>query len=304
MLSHIAPIFIAAIFVFSHGFTVAFGHDLNGTVLKARATSNSSWPELQDLLDGNQRFRDRINAEHPGLFKELSTGQHPGVLYLGCVDSRVSDGGVFDSLPGQIFATRNIANQFHSEDVSALSTVAYGVKHLGVKHILVMGHYGCGGVSAAITSAHTTKEKRGFFEPFQGYNVHRPDLTGSRQRLQDPQASQQPEDTGEAAINTWIEPVIELYLSSNRSEIVALREANAGKTTVDAPDVTDLGFRALIEENVKVSVANLVAEPTIASRGNFSNAKREEAEQIYVHGWVYDVANGEITNLNITQGPF
>jgi len=272
MRSAISTIFIGVALVLSYAITAAFGHN---TALEARANPNTS--QLQDLLAGNQRFRNYINFLHPGLFKHLSTGQHPGVLYLGCVDSRVSEGTVFDALPGTIFATRNIANQFHSDDISALSTLAYGVNHLdSVQHILVMGHYGCGGVSAAITSANQTTVTSDVLP-----------------RAAPPDAQETP---GDAAIDQWIEPITQIYLTSNRSEIVALRKENAGKSPIPAPALTNPGFRALVEENVKASVANIVADPTISTRENQDLA-------IYVHGWVYDIANGKITDLKVDVGP-
>jgi carbonic anhydrase len=105
------------------------------------------------LLEGNQHWVEHMNELHPGMFEQLSHGQSPDFLWIGCSDSRVPANEVTEALPGSIFVQRNIANQVLHTDSNLLSVVYYAVKVLHVKHIIVCGHYGCGGVQAAMGHA-------------------------------------------------------------------------------------------------------------------------------------------------------
>lgn len=105
---------------------------------------------IQELLDGNIKWSQEMEERFPGMFKELSEGQHPKFLWIGCSDSRVPATEVTNALPGSIFVQRNIANMVVQTDVNLLSVVYYAIKALKVKHIIVCGHYGCGGVQAAM----------------------------------------------------------------------------------------------------------------------------------------------------------
>lgn len=104
------------------------------------------------LLDGNRRFALSKQFEDPEYFKKLSLGQKPEYLWIGCSDSRVPANEVTSTESGQIFVHRNIANLVVHTDLNVLSVVEYAVMVLGVKHVIVCGHYGCGGVRAAMTS--------------------------------------------------------------------------------------------------------------------------------------------------------
>lgn len=106
----------------------------------------------QELLDGNARFVAETLAEDPNYFKELAKGQKPRALWIGCADSRVPANQVTGMRPGEVFVHRNIANLVVHTDINMLSVLQYSVEVLEVPHIIVCGHYGCGGVSAALTN--------------------------------------------------------------------------------------------------------------------------------------------------------
>jgi carbonic anhydrase len=106
----------------------------------------------QKLIDGNRRYSLERKFEDPEYFKKLSLGQKPDYLWIGCSDSRVPANEVTSTDAGEIFVHRNIANLVVHTDFNLLSVLEYAVKYLGVKHIIVCGHYGCGGVNAAMTN--------------------------------------------------------------------------------------------------------------------------------------------------------
>lgn len=105
---------------------------------------------IQELLDGNIAWVEEIRAKEPRFFEELSQGQSPKYLWIGCSDSRVPPTQITKSQPGSIFVQRNIANLVVHTDDNLLSVVYYAVKYLKVEHVVVCGHYGCGGVMAAM----------------------------------------------------------------------------------------------------------------------------------------------------------
>lgn len=105
---------------------------------------------IDHLLQKNQAWAERINAEDPGFFERLSAQQLPEYLWIGCSDSRVPANQVVDLAPGQVFVHRNIANVVVHTDLNCLSVIQFAVDVLKVKHVLVVGHYGCGGVHAAL----------------------------------------------------------------------------------------------------------------------------------------------------------
>ncbi|KAK0497038.1 carbonic anhydrase [Armillaria luteobubalina] len=173
--------------------------------------------ELDVLSDGNGNFRSKVESSNPGLLEDLAVnGQHPEFMFLGCSDSRVSEGTIFDALPGMLFAERNIANQFHESD------------DLGVQHIIIMGHYGCGGASAAIASPPSP-----------------------------------PWDAADFAVQEWIFPLRKLYAASVRREIIEHRNAYPEGIKIPLPKLHDPVLRALVEENVKQTVFNIVSSQLI-----------------------------------------
>jgi len=106
----------------------------------------------RDLIAGNARFVEASLASDPDYFAKLSAGQRPLALWIGCSDSRVPANQITDTRPGDIFVHRNIANIVVHTDGSMLSVLQYAVEVLEVPHIIVCGHYGCGGVAAALTN--------------------------------------------------------------------------------------------------------------------------------------------------------
>jgi carbonic anhydrase len=108
---------------------------------------------LAHLLERNREWSERINREDPGFFAQLSRQQAPEYLWIGCSDSRVPANQIIDMAPGEVFVHRNIANVVVHTDLNCLSVIQFAVDVLQVKHILVVGHYGCGGVHAALTGA-------------------------------------------------------------------------------------------------------------------------------------------------------
>jgi carbonic anhydrase len=108
--------------------------------------------EFQRLIDGNRQWVKDMEEQKPGFFKKLAAGQTPEFLWIGCSDSRVPTNEVTNTLPGEIFVHRNIANLVINTDMNLMSVLQYAVEILKVKHILVVGHYGCGGVLAAMGS--------------------------------------------------------------------------------------------------------------------------------------------------------
>jgi len=105
----------------------------------------------QGLLDGNKKFIKHALKSDPDYFKKLAT-QNPPVLWIGCADSRVPANQITNTAPGEIFVHRNIANMVIHTDMNMLSVLDYAVNVLHVRHVIVTGHYGCGGVLAAMSN--------------------------------------------------------------------------------------------------------------------------------------------------------
>jgi carbonic anhydrase len=108
---------------------------------------------LQHLFDNNREWASRMEREQPGFFTHLSQQQNPKYLWIGCSDSRVPANQITGLEPGEVFVHRNVANVVVHSDLNALSVIQYAVDFLKVEHILVVGHYGCGGVLATLRGA-------------------------------------------------------------------------------------------------------------------------------------------------------
>jgi carbonic anhydrase len=119
------------------------------TTEKAKLTLAESY---NALLSGNREWAHQQIKADPDYFKKLSKGQSPEVLWIGCSDSRVPANQVTGTNPGEVFVHRNIANVCVHSDMNMLSVLDYAVNVLKVKHVIVAGHYGCGGVAAALSN--------------------------------------------------------------------------------------------------------------------------------------------------------
>lgn len=106
--------------------------------------------DLQDLLDSNKRWAADTEARAPGFFSRLLGQQTPQYLWIGCADSRVPANELVNLLPGELFVHRNVANVVVHSDLNCLSVMQFAVDQLQVRHIIVVGHSGCGGVRAAL----------------------------------------------------------------------------------------------------------------------------------------------------------
>jgi len=106
--------------------------------------------QLQELLDSNRLWAAKTEARSPGFFTDLLRQQAPQYLWIGCADSRVPANELVDLLPGELFVHRNVANVVVHSDLNCLSVIQFATDMLKVKHIIVVGHSGCGGVRAAL----------------------------------------------------------------------------------------------------------------------------------------------------------
>lgn len=110
----------------------------------------SDQEKYDQIFEANRKWIEKTKIDNPELFELLAAEQHPDFLYIGCSDSRVHPNQVMGLKPGEVFIHRNIANMVNSIDLSALSVINYGVEYLKVRYIIICGHYGCGGIQAAM----------------------------------------------------------------------------------------------------------------------------------------------------------
>lgn len=130
----------------------------------------------EQVFENNRRWVEQKRASDPAFFEKLARGQDPDFLYIGCSDSRVATEELMGVEPGEVFVHRNIANLVCNNDLSVMSVINFAVKHLRVKHIVVCGHYLCGGVKAAMQA-----EDLGILNPWlrnirDVYRLHRKEL--------------------------------------------------------------------------------------------------------------------------------
>ncbi len=106
--------------------------------------------EIRQLLDNNRQWAESVQAENPDFFPQLARQQSPDYLWIGCADSRVPANEIVGLKPGELFVHRNVANLAPHNDFNYLSVLQFAVEVLGVRHVIVTGHYGCGGIKAAL----------------------------------------------------------------------------------------------------------------------------------------------------------
>jgi carbonic anhydrase len=106
---------------------------------------------IHDCFEANREWSEGVRERDPGFFERLLAAQRPDLLWIGCSDSRLPPNQIIGRLPGEIFVHRNVGNVVVHTDVNCLSVLQYGIEVLGVRHVVVCGHYGCGGVRAAMT---------------------------------------------------------------------------------------------------------------------------------------------------------
>ena len=128
------------------------------------------------LLDNNKKWVAGKLAQDPDYFTKLARGQKPPVLWIGCSDSRVPANEIIGAEPGEVFVHRNIANMVVHSDMNMLSVLDYAVNVLQVKHIIVCGHYGCGGVQTAMINKHVGLIDNWIRHIKDVYRLHRPEL--------------------------------------------------------------------------------------------------------------------------------
>lgn len=203
--------------------------------------------EIRAVLEGNRWWSRKVAEDHEVFFKEQVKGQAPNFLWIGCADSRVPETTIMARRPGEVFVQRNVANQFQPEDDASQALLNYAVMNVGVTHVIVVGHTGCGGCIAAFDMK----------KPVEG------------QKFCD----------DSTPLTRFLDPIIRLKHS-----------------LPEGSDVNDL-----IIENVKLSVKNVIASPTIQDA--WDKSKKGEFRQVYVHGWLYDLYTGRLIDLNLTQGP-
>lgn len=189
------------------------------------------------LLENNKKWVAEKLSSDPGFFDKLAHGQQPPLLWIGCADSRVPANEIIGAQPGEVFVHRNIANMVLHTDMSMLSVLDYAVNVLKVKHVIVCGHYGCGGVQAAMTN--------------KSYGL----------------------------IDNWVRHIKDVY----RLHHLELDQVQDEKAR----------FNRFVELNV-VEQVNDLAKTSIVQTA-WANE-----QPLHLHGWVYDVADGIIKDLNMT----
>jgi carbonic anhydrase len=130
----------------------------------------------EQIFENNKKWVAAMTANDADFFEKLATEQNPDYLYIGCSDSRVPANEIMGLEPGDVFVHRNIANLVNNTDLNVMSVINFAVKHLGVKHIIVCGHYNCGGVKAAMMP-----KDMGLLNPWlrtirDVYRLHAPEL--------------------------------------------------------------------------------------------------------------------------------
>ncbi len=194
---------------------------------------------LDNLKANNRAWAERMVSADADFFRRLERQQAPEYLWIGCSDSRVPATQIVDLDPGRIFVHRNVANLAPPQDANYLSVLQFAVDILRVRHILVVGHYGCGGVTAAVD--------------------------GKRRGL----------------VDHWLHPIREVR-DAHREALEAIPDPQAR-------------LDRLCELNVMRQVRNVASDV-------FVQDAWARGQELHVHGWIYSLASGLVTDLNVTVG--
>jgi carbonic anhydrase len=190
----------------------------------------------KQLLENNKNWVAKQLEKDQHFFERLAEGQQPPLLWIGCADSRVPANEIIGAPPGEVFVHRNIANMVIHSDMSMLSVLDYAVNVLKVKHVIVCGHYGCGGVQTAMTNKHV------------------------------------------GLIDNWIRHIKDVY-RFHHEELNAIKNEKAR-------------FNRFVELNVTEQVQDLAKTSIVQEAW-------QRGQDLHLHGWVYDVADGLIKDLNV-----
>ncbi|MBW3470346.1 carbonic anhydrase [Arthrospiribacter ruber] len=191
--------------------------------------------DLESVFRNNKDWITKRLDNNPDYFTNLAKGQSPDILYIGCSDSRVSAEDLMGVHPGEVFVHRNIANMVISIDLNVMSVLEYAVEHLKVNHVVVCGHYFCGGVKSAMEAA----------------------------------------DLG--LLNSWLRNIRDVY-RLHKKELNAIEDETVRNNR-------------LVELNVQEQCINLLKTAVV------QKAVRKRGMQ--VHGWVFDMATGQLKDLEI-----
>jgi carbonic anhydrase len=192
---------------------------------------------LDHLKANNRAWATRMVSADAGFFKRLEGQQAPEYLWIGCSDSRVPANEIVDLDPGELFVHRNVANLAPPQDANYLSVLQFAVDVIKVKHVIVVGHYGCGGIAAAVD--------------------------GKRRGL----------------VDHWLHPIREVY-NDNRQALEAIPDQQAR-------------LNRLCELNVIRQVRNVSSDV-------FVQDAWARGQNLTIHGWVYTLGNGLVTDLNVS----
>jgi carbonic anhydrase len=190
---------------------------------------------LEHLKNSNRQWAARMVKSDPGFFRRLEGQQAPEYLWIGCSDSRVPANEIVGLDPGELFVHRNVANLAPPQDANYLSVLQFAVDVLKVRHIMVVGHYGCGGIRAAVD--------------------------GKRRGL----------------VDHWLHPIREVR-HDHRHDLEKIPDEKAR-------------LDRLCELNVIRQVRNVASDV-------FVTEAWARGQELSVHGWVYSLSNGLITDLN------
>ncbi|WP_111497680.1 MULTISPECIES: carbonate dehydratase [Marinobacter] len=191
---------------------------------------------LNHLFESNRDWADKIKQEDPQFFERLSNQQAPEYLWIGCADSRVPANQIVDLMPGDLFVHRNVANVVVHTDFNCLSVLQFAVEVLKVKHIMVVGHYGCGGVKAAL------------------------------------------KNEGKGLIANWLRHVQDV-----RDEYSPILEKLSDES----------------EQVDRLCELNAMAQVRHVCQTSIVQDAWERGQELSVHGWVYDVADGLLRDLGL-----